>query len=228
LDPRFGFLLPYEIEGARQEALVRFVREKAQPSRFYDSGGAFSDPWYYFTFHRVSNVEELQEKFPGVHPPYDFKFRFEEACRWEWVDSPVTGTVCEEVARVEHLFKKLTRVQIILQRPGFELPLHRDLVTGEEYPGGQIYNPFGKSYEVREKHRHAQQDFLALKIPLTERAGDNGRPVGRRFFALNEAFLRHGALPVEHYRGVICVDGILDPERLAAEKREPIPIKNGL
>jgi hypothetical protein len=222
LKEKFGFKLNYEIENTDQKSLINFVVDQGKISRFIISNQNYIESWYFFTFHAVVNVDEMEKKF-NISAPLDFKLRFEESCLWGWVDSEKTQLVRFYVDKLKHLFKKITRVQIIVQRPNMPLPLHRDLAFGENYSDGKLSH---------------KRNVLSLKIPLSNEPNSNGVPiicvndkvfrydVGRSFFAINEVEMLHGSKPVPFYRGVICVDGILDFEKLSIEKKQLIELKS--
>jgi hypothetical protein len=158
---------------------------------------------------------------------------------WRWSN-------CSQSDKIAHLLNeqlgdlllRITRVAIIVQVPGLEVPAHRDLIVGGNYQrmrsnistylGEEELRYFGdewykNKHDIEENLYHEEQGFFGLRLPLSENINDNGRPFiqdyngnktyygcGHHAFLLNEADVLHGADPVDFYRGVIIVDGKID------------------
>ncbi len=177
------------------------------------------------------------------NPPEDFFYRLDPRTAWHWEDTPLANMVRPMVDSVEHLFTKLTRVKVFIQKPHMAISAHRDLVPGNEYKHiSGVYTPtiIGTYCGIYHGHpnlpvepntRHRDQKYLNLKIPLTSVEGNYGKPyiIGKsegkeylsadgHFYFLNEYEIFHGCDVVDFPRGIIFVDGILDMESL---KNEP-------
>jgi hypothetical protein len=173
--------------------------------------------------------------------------RLDPALEWEWAPGEAAGLVRELLAPLARL-GRVTRVKAILPLPGVRVPAHRDLVPGNEYDG--LAEPCAVAQGARRLRyqgvpwlppapptdAHRAVGYLSLKIPISERPGDAGRPFvimdGRRrhyssrgrLFFLNEYELLHGADPVDFWRGVVFVSGFWDPAALASAARRPVDI----
>jgi hypothetical protein len=166
-------------------------------------------------------------------PIYDNRLNPDIA--WVWRDTPASDVARVEVSKVEHLFHTLTRVTLILPSPRVPLLLHYDPVIGNEYKPGEPFERRGSC--VQANKLHAQNKHFCLKLPITERPGDFGIPMLRhdgvtyrystegRFFVINEIDILHGAAPVDHQRGVLWIDGLLNIDQLQhLPGRRPIPL----
>lgn len=134
--------------------------------------------------------------------------------------------------KVEFLYKRLTRVKVILTVPKTCVPIHRDKVVNTNYDviPYQVQIKGLAGHDFHERNRE-----WAIKIPLSERphqyagglVNDRDRlyqydPEGN-FFAIKEVTISHGTQPVDYYRGVIFLDGILDPDALESQS-SPMPL----
>jgi len=172
----------------------------------------------------------------------DYFYRLDPTVGWFWENTPVTALVRPLITNIEYLFSKLTRVKIFVQKPGMEIPAHRDLVPGNEYKflTDEFSSTIGSYCGIYKGHpklvmepntRHSEQKYLNLKIPLSTSEKNHGKPFifvdgvktyhssKNRFYFLNEYEIFHGCDPVDFYRGVIFVDGILDMKVLDAEQK---------
>lgn len=170
---------------------------------------------------------------------YSYLARGAENLDWQWLDVPGVEEVRNLLTRnLDKLLLSINRVSIIIQKPGFAVPAHRDLIVGSTYINmKEVYSTFlgdkkltyqgeewfHKRINVNENTYHKDQGYYGLRIPISERPGENGAPFienssgekmyydcGNNLFLLNEAELEHGADPVDYYRGVIIVDGKLN------------------
>jgi len=142
-------------------------------------------------------------------------YRFHPELEWEWIDSPIKSVAQKIIAPVEQFYTKLTRIILLVQAPQKQLHLHQDMV----FNSAKLQYPYAKDVAAYQKDINQN---MALKLPLTMNTGDNGRPVieinnqqfkydvGNQLFIINEVDILHGALPTDHYRGVIFIDGILN------------------
>lgn len=178
------------------------------------------------------------EKAPG-----DFFYRLDPRAAWYWEDNGVALLVKPMIAEVGHLFTKVTRIKVFIQKPDMEIASHRDLMPGNNYRSiGGKYKPtvgvFNGTFvghpnlHVEPNTRHRDQKYLNLKIPLSADPGNPGKPFiidkdGQKeylvsddcFYFLNEYEIFHGCDAVNFYRGVIFVDGMLNMEALEAEPK---------
>lgn len=156
--------------------------------------------------------------------------RLDPSLEWEWVDTPITNTVKKYVNQIQHLYKKFNRVLILVQKQGSEIPLHTDKVVNNYYRDEFFAPGPAKNINISINNNHQELNkYLTLKFPLTELEGNNGSPIieidricynyntSNKLFAINEVDIKHGAKSVNHKRGVIFLDGILDFDALAAE-----------
>jgi hypothetical protein len=163
-------------------------------------------------------------------------YRFHPELEWEWIDSPIKSVVQKIIDPLEQFYTKLTRVILLVQAPQKQFQLHRDIVNNPV----KLQYPYTKAVAAYQKDINQN---MALKLPLTINAGDNGQPViqidnqqfkydvGNQLFIINEVDMAHGALPTDHYRGVIFIDGILNWKAISqAEKCSAIftPISSEL
>lgn len=231
------FTLPYEIEPLDQRVILDYA---------YAHAGSWSgqvqvwnnklnqhDPTDYFGRVQITRLTESSRQRLGNQYHSDWSNwagRLDPDLEWEWIDTPVTDLVRGYVQQVQHLYKRFHRVLILVQKVGSHIPLHTDKVVKNQY-GDQIFHP-GPACDlpISVHDFHWQHNrYLALKWPLTEIPDNNGQPVieindtvyvydvGRKCFAINEVNVRHGARAVNHRRGVIFLDGILDYEKLKQE-----------
>jgi hypothetical protein len=178
----------------------------------------------------------------------EFFYRYHSHIKWDWLDTEAACEVRELLKPIEKVFSKLTRVKIFLQIPGQRTPMHKDLAAGNYYRvkgpysyvrGPDLVKHLGDA-EINaldpapDTSAHHRQNYLALKIPLTEVEGDYGRQViiaekpyfyshGGQFYCFSEANW-HGAETSPFYRGVVFVDGILKMDEVAALERDPIQL----
>lgn len=171
-----------------------------------------------------------------------YQCRLDDTLKWRWLDEEAGQRVSAILAPIAPVFQLITRVNINLQLPGETLPMHRDLVAGNVYdglesethwrPGNLRLRYIGDTWLEQARplanREHKAGGYFAVRIPLSERDDDPGLPyivhdnakmyysTHDRVFFLNEYEVYHGADPVDFWRGVIFIAGILDPSRLAA------------
>lgn len=229
IDLDYAFVLPeHKIHPYHQDAII----EEAVKL------GTVADENPVFVRHdvRVVDWEKTDIPYDGDTPPADFYYRLEPESHWKWLDNDAATILRPYVEGVAHLFHHITRVKVFLQTPGMAINAHRELVPGNHYRA--IRSPLDSSYgassgvyqgeqgvRVSENDRHKAQRYLTVKVPLTSQPGDPGRPYvvkdERVFFnthdclyAINEYEMAHGAEPVDFWRGVSFIDGILDMQAL--------------
>lgn len=240
LDPMFGFAIPGMSASAdMQKTLIEITKlgGRRQGGTYGHLGQKFWTSLILRTIDRSSLPEAVRD---FDNSKLEFFYRQRPEIRWEWIDNEATAMVRELVKPVERLFTKLTRVKIFLQVPGLRTPMHKDLVAGNFYKvkGPYTYlrghtfvkhlgdEALNKLDPAPDTAMHRKQGYFALKIPLTEIAGDYGKQViitkkpyfyfhGGNYYFLNEACW-HGAEASPFYRGVIFVDGLMDMEAVRA------------
>lgn len=108
--------------------------------------------------------------------------RNDERVEWYWIENEVASYAKEVLEPTFKFYKKLTRIKILLQIPGYEVHPHRDITVGNMYD--RMDNPFrgiiGKNglmyyrgpewlhtiYPQKETNLHAEMEYFALKVPL--------------------------------------------------------------
>lgn len=234
----FLLKLPVQIDDEDSKKLVSFVRDFGFPMAMYVDGQR-KFIWKSHLFRTLSRGEipaEVVEESRAEWRSLDFVLRNRIDLNWVWDESrnsaDATSIVKKVIERLSPYILKLGRVQILLQRPALGVPLHSDLMPGSSYDG-VVYKPIS-SIEVGKVDLHARNKNFAIKVPLTEREGDNGYPtievegqtlvydVGSNAFVIDEHLVRHGSLPCGHWRGVLVIDAELNLERILSDAR---PVK---
>lgn len=249
-----GFALDAEVPRERQDRLIALGREGGELSA--GSSSKSGDPFWKWATLRLPTRACLSPRvldYFARRPPADFDHwaycsRLDPTLDWEWLPGPASELVRGILRPHAPLFQKLTRVKLLLQLPGKRIIAHRDLVPGTVYDdmasefdhgrGASRLTYRGASWleEVKplEPASHRDNLYLAMKIPLSERADEPGRPfvtlAGRkrhytsdnRLFFLNEVEIDHGADPVDYWRGVVFVNGIWDAAAVARAAKEPL------
>jgi hypothetical protein len=253
LDTRYGFALPARITPQEQLDVLRHVRAAGQLKGGMDDGAA---PYWNTLFATevdatsvAPQVAAWLAEHPQRHTSWTYLSRLDPAVRWRWVESPASQVIRRVLDRLPALFQRLTRVKVFVQIPGHAIASHRDLVVGNRYRrmanaesaelGDREMVYIGRSWitEVRPdplNDLHRRQGYFSLKIPLSERPDNAGRPYlvvdgERRYvssdgalYFLNEAECLHGVEAAQHYRGVVFVDGFFDLDVFAALPRIPL------
>jgi hypothetical protein len=180
-----------------------------------------------------------------------YQCRLDDTLQWRWLDEDAGRRISAILAPIAPCFQLITRVNINLQIPGQNLPMHRDLVAGNEYDGldsethwrpgkrrlRYICDPWLEKVRPLANREHRNGGYYAVRIPLSERPDDPGLPyivhdnqkwyyaTKDRVFFLNEYEVYHGADPVDFWRGVIFVAGILDPAHLQALDKRAVEVR---
>lgn len=239
------FTLPYQITPEDQQIILDYA---------YNYTGSWSGQvqvWNnkinqheqtdYFGRVQITRLTEDSRRRLGTDYHSDWvnwAGRLDADLEWEWIDTPVTDLVRRYVQQVQHLYQRFHRVLILVQKPGSKIPLHTDRVVKNVYTDGVFEPGPAQHLPMPVSDMHWQYNkYLALKWPLTEIPGNNGRPlveiqetcyeydVGSNCFAINEVDIKHGAEAVDHRRGVIFLDGLLDYERVKKECWNPVKLK---
>ncbi|GJM11434.1 MAG: hypothetical protein DHS20C11_37100 [Lysobacteraceae bacterium] len=175
---------------------------------------------------------------PEKRTSWTYLSRLDPSLAWRWVESPASDAIRSVLQRMPPVFKKITRVKVFLQIPGQAIAPHRDLVVGNTYEqmrdeqsadlGAQTMMYIGRRWIRRLRSEiantvHHEHGYLSLKIPLSEKPPDSGLPyiqpahrrlyfnTKNRLYFINEYQGLHGAEAVNFWRGVVFVDGFLDP-----------------
>ncbi len=233
------FKLPYQITPEDQQAIIDYAYANSNSwsgqVQVWDQDKNNYDQTDYFGRVQITRLTESSiEKVshtPGLNSNWlNWACRLDHTLEWEWIDTPITPILKKYVDSISHLYKKFNRVLILVQKQGSAIPLHTDKVVKNQY-GTEGFAP-GPAQDIliNENDNHwTYNRHLTLKFPLTEIQGNNGKPLieidnnqyvyntGSNLFAINEVSIKHGAEAVEHRRGVIFLDGILDYEALKKE-----------
>lgn len=233
------FGLPYIIRYEDQRAIIEYAYQHASSwsgqVQVWDNDNATYDQTDYFgrvqitkltdeSYHRVSNSSGL------TYDWMNWACRLDSDLEWEWIDTPITPILKKYIDQIKHLYIKFNRVLILVQKTGSAIPLHNDKVVKNSYhnekfvPGPAVDLPLAVS-----NHHWQYNKYLTLKFPITELPGNNGKPIvsidgeikhydaGANLFAINEVDIMHGAQAVNHRRGVIFLDGLLDYQAVKKE-----------
>ena len=160
-------------------------------------------------------------------------FRMDPTKEYEWGDDELSQMVKTLVDPFLFHYDHLTRVELLIQKPGTEVYCHTDKITGQIYEDGMACPPRYK--DVWEEHgplckadpwQHKKQHYLGGRLAL----GPQGRsyfmesliPPEKIYYATQNLFfflqenLYHGAEPVDFWRGVVFFDGIHNPDVMKA------------
>lgn len=220
LPEQYGFILPeFTIAPADQQQLVHHTKQLYLEGKI--KGTSFTTREYRGVDF-IYSINTRCAMADGRRVNSSLVNRFNDQVTWQWDEGILTAPILQTVQRIVEpllpLYKLFTRAVILLQCEGLTLPLHAD-------------------YFTQWKDQHDANKHLAIKFPLTEQPGDNGCPVieldgevmkysvGNNAFALNEVDLNHGSMPVNHTRGVLFLDGIINIDALMSLSRSPIPIE---
>ncbi len=251
IDPRYLFATDVQISREDQLALIARGRSDGfQYTGLY--GGKHTTPFWRLKIVRSVDPASLPESvlrwFATEADPdqtfnrWAYQCRLDDTLQWRWLDADVGRRISAILAPLASCFQLITRVNINLQIPGENLPMHRDLVAGNEYDGLEsethwrpgtrrlryVGDPWLEKVRPLANREHKSGSYYAVKIPLSEHPDDPGLPyiihdnikryysTDNRVFFLNEYEVYHGADPVDFWRGVIFVAGILDPAHLQA------------
>jgi hypothetical protein len=251
IDPRYLFAT--DVRASRDDQLALIDRGRCHGAHHAGLYGHKGKPafWRLEVVRSVDPTclpETARRWFAAAAAPdqtfgrWAYQCRLDDSLRWRWLDDDAERRITGILAPIAPCFRLITRVNINLQIPGQDLPMHRDLVAGNAYdgldsathwrPGPHRLRYLGDAWleQVRPlaNREHGAAGYLAVKIPLSERDDDPGLPyivhdnqksyysTDNRVFFLNEYEIYHGADPVDFWRGVVFVAGILEPARVAA------------
>ncbi len=149
--------------------------------------------------------------------------RMDHTKTWEWHGDKLSQDVRRLVEPfTDRYYSHLTRVELLIQKPGNEVPCHKDRITGQQYGDFIAIRPFEDDWNRFNANCHAdfrvhwKQHYLGgrlalgpqgLSYVLNEPPRKTYYETASKFFFLNEDVL-HGAEPVDFWRGVVFVDGI--------------------
>lgn len=224
------FKLPYSISFADQKTIIDYGQEHC----------SWAGPAWDLTVKK-SNVGRFNLRRPttaslalnnidtsGPDTYINRMNRFSPNLEWEWIDTPITDLVKAVINPVIDCYSHLTRMVVLIQNINSPFPYHRD----EDKIDAYVMDNGTKRYIQKDINRN-----MGLRVPLTEKENDNGLPVifidgekyfyqvSRNLFALNETETVHGADPVNHYRGVIFLDGTLDYDKFSRLERIPVGLE---
>jgi len=228
------FRLPVSISPADQKSIVDYVQRTGFITSFVSEKKPLY-PWKSFVFRSINKEaapSALVEEFKIAERSLEFTLRHRTDLTWDWVETPVTPILKNLLESLRPYCVKLSRVQVLLQRPQVAIPPHTDKVAGQNYDG-VVYSTFaGHTPEPTDIHR--RNKFLTIKVPLSEESPNNGKPYfekdgriyiydsGCHAFALDEINIKHGAQGVAYSRGVVLIDGEYDTDRMLADAM-PMP-----
>jgi hypothetical protein len=240
------FGLPYTISSEDQQAIIEYAYQYASSwsgqVQVWDNRNDTYDQTDYFGRVQITKLTDESFKKVSDKPGLTYDWmnwacRLDRDLEWEWIDTPITPILKKYVDQIKHLYIKFNRVLILVQKPGSAIPLHSDKVVKNNYDSEHFAPGPAIDLAIAESNDHWQYNrYLTLKFPLTELPNNNGKPiisidgqvkhynVGNNLFAINEVDIMHGAQAVEHRRGVIFLDGILDYEALKKEPWSDIPL----
>jgi hypothetical protein len=216
------FQLPVQITAEEQISIVNFVKNfgATAPMR---QGDSVQYIWLEHLFRHLE-YDKIEDSITAPYKKHgrslDFCLRNNLDLPWTWSKGPESEIVQKIIHRLKNYIIKLGRVQVLLQKPGLSIPFHTDLMPGQKY-NDFLYQP-QKDAPTLENNLHSANDYLTIKIPLTDTFGNNGYPtisesnqiktynVKNYAFAINEYEIEHGAQPTGHWRGVILIDALLN------------------
>ncbi len=200
----------------------------------------------------LTKIVNLPQEFKSTSPSFiEYYCRLNERFYWEWVQHPIVPLVQELLSPISRFFLRFTRITVVLQKPGMHLWAHRDLVPGETYDNLQSEHltfrgdrkltfkgspAFVKAFPDIITDSHSKQNYLNLKIPLSTDPYSPGAPFviwngtkisyssQNQLFFLNEALIEHGADKVNHFRGVVFVDGFLNLRTWCELEKLPVRV----
>lgn len=232
------FGLPYPITLEDQQEIIDYAYSNAKSwsgqVQVWDNEINQHEQTDYFGRVQITRLTDASRKKLGDGYNSDWinwASRLDPDLTWEWIDTPITPIVKKYVDQIQHLYKRFHRVLILVQKPGSKIPLHTDKVVKNVYNNIEFAPGPATDLTISNNNLHWEENrYLTLKWPLTELANNNGDPVveidnvlysynaGSNLFAINEVDIMHGANAVDHRRGVIFLDGILDYEKLKQEQ----------
>lgn len=242
------FKLPYTIDFEDQKRIVEYAYLNANSwsgqVQIWDNQTETYDQTDYFGRVQITKLTDQScKKISSMKYNsnwINWAARLDPELDWEWVDTPITPIVKKYIDKISHLYKKFNRVLLLVQKQGREIPLHTDKVSQHHYSTNEYFVPGPVStLQLNSRNQHWNSNrYLTLKFPLTEIFHDNGCPiieidskiyrydVKNHLFAINEVDIKHGARGVEHQRGVIFLDGLLDYDALKKESWSEIDLQN--
>jgi hypothetical protein len=233
-------LLQNQISADDQITIIEYMKKYAKPAVVEAD---ITSPFWIAEGLRTFNADKYNHLSTDQLGRLFYLLRLSEDVEWEWLEHPLTKRIQNILSPLSKALLKLNRVTIIVEVPGKNVPSHRDLIVGERY-GNMISETetfwgdknlryhgdpwFSKlRLPLPSEGQHKKQNYYGLRIPISEKPGDNGKPfvqsssgerwyynVGQNFFLLDEATMEHGAEAVGFYRGVIIVDAQLDLNEL--------------
>lgn len=241
------FKLDYTIDHDHQKDILNYAYSNANSwsgqVQVWDDDRDTYEQTDYFGRVQITRLTEKSINYLSNIPGYNSNWlnwagRLHPELEWEWIDTPITKSIQELVKSIEHLYIKFNRVLILVQKPGSKIPLHTDKAVKNNY-GEEHFAP-GPAANLNFLANNVHWEYnkyLTLKFPLTEILGNNGKPkikvddkefyynVENNLFAINEVNIMHGADEVDHRRGVIFLDGLLNYQALLKEQWIDVELK---
>lgn len=247
IDNPIIFKLPYLIDYQDQKTVLDYAYSNSNSwsgqVQVWDNDTNNYDQTDYFGRVQITRLTELSIKKLSNTFGYNSNWlnwagRLHPDLEWEWIDTPITPILKSLVDKIKHLYIKFNRVLILVQKEGSEIPLHTDKAVRNVYETENFIPGPAKNLNFNDNDIHWHYNkFLTLKFPLTMIPNNNGKPkikikdneyfydVKNNLFAINEVNILHGADAVNHKRGVIFLDGILNYDALKKESWLDVSLK---
>jgi hypothetical protein len=221
------YRLPYTIVPEAQQSIIDYAYTHAEWDRrapsLFDTAQEYPKVFGRIQLRRptADSIALIPDYTELKTSQLSYQYRYHPTVEWEWIDTPITKFVQQAFAQIEHLYTKVNRIFLLVQHPDHEIAAHAD----------KFVNPHLDDYDLAVQSRVNHN--MAIKFPLTETPGNNGRPylyiddcvyqydVGNHAFAINEMDIMHGAMQSGLRRGVIFIDGFIDFARLEKEIHLP-------
>jgi hypothetical protein len=231
MNPSFDqylFKLPVQVSPGLQNEIVQYTKNSGIPSAMLFN----QEKRHLWKSVMIRHLDydkidqETKDRFKQEKRSLDFGLRNCLDLPWIWNEEVPSHLYSSVFESLKPYIKQLGRVQILLQATGQAIPLHTDLMPGQEYQEC-LYQPIANIHSV--KNLHEKNEYLTIKIPISEKSDNPGFPTievdGKTYtyntqnhvFALDECHVRHGALASGHLRGVIVMDGLFDVAKLRGD-----------
>lgn len=233
-----------------QNEILNYFRSESYENNAKDPKNNSYDVWNALSI-RAIDPTSFPEKYRQQRiSQVEYLFRHDPRTRWNWNNEvPLTPLIQNLVRPYEQLFSFFSRVKVHIQKIGGNVPFHRDLTAGNFY---QIPDPCSTALAVSgniayqmypwvdlndlpsaiQSNDPVDKNAFSLKIPLSEDPLNYGKQTiydGGEFYyttqgnayLLNENCF-HGSEAVSFMRGLVFIDGIINPEGLNQLKVEPV------
>jgi len=232
MDQYTPFLLPITISYEQQLEIIESAKNH-EPKKFtiqLENGDelvrdrandkVITEPHRFIT----EDTQHLAVPLISAHKDHCIN-RFNKNIKWEWRRKKTSQMIKNLLEPLSGIIQ-FTRVFTLVRRPGEPAITHADVAYDHSYSTGWTSKP--ELHGNNPEHHH--NNYAAIRIPLSEKDGDNGLPylyiddqpyyynAGKNLFVIDEIRNPHGADPIDFYRGVVFVDGFVDFEKLQALK----------